>query len=68
MPQALSEVVLKAMAKDRNARYQTADEMMEAITKGQPAEGQKPAAGVARPLGARERGLCADCYGQQNEP
>ena len=47
VPQALSDVVLKAMAKDRNARYQNADEMMEAITKAQPAEGQKPAAAGA---------------------
>ena len=48
-PNPLSEIVMKAIQKSRDNRYQTADEMAAEIAKAQPVETPRPAAGVPTP-------------------
>jgi serine/threonine protein kinase len=44
VPAGLSDIVMKAIQKSRDNRYQAADEMASAIEKAQPAEAPRPAA------------------------
>ncbi len=48
-PNPLSEIVMKALQKSRDNRYQTADEMAADIAKAQPVHTPQPAAGVPTP-------------------
>jgi serine/threonine protein kinase len=49
-PNALSDVVMKAIQKNRDNRYQTAEEMAEAIVKAQPTEAPRAATAAPTPL------------------
>src|SRR5207237_30416 len=48
-PNALSDVVMKAIQKNRDNRYQSADEMAEALAKVQPAEMPRPVIAAPTP-------------------
>jgi hypothetical protein len=48
-PNPLSAIVMKAIQKSRDNRYQTADEMAAEIAKAQPVETPRPAAGLPTP-------------------
>src|SRR3954468_13308655 len=48
-PNPLSEIVMKAIQKSRDNRYQSADDMAAEIAKAQPVETARPAAGAPAP-------------------
>src|SRR3954471_17365426 len=48
-PNPLSEIVMKAIQKSRDNRYQSADDMAAEIAKAQPVEPARPAAGAPAP-------------------
>src|SRR5437868_7091860 len=48
-PNGLSDIVIKAMQKNRDNRYQSADEMAEALAKVQPAETPRPVVAAPTP-------------------